>query len=139
MSFSFLFLSFPFLSFPFLSFPFLSLDRKSHLKLWVLKRQFKHWLAMAWCLLSSVPIFFPCSPRTSREIYSSLSIKGQDEPRQLSETITHSCSLSVPPCAIPLERSTPIAAFRWTPTCLRIQLTYNTVLTRWLTSLSYLH
>ena len=49
----------------------------------------------------------PSSPRTSREIYSSLSLKGQDEPQQLSKTITHSCSLSVPPWAIPLQERTP--------------------------------
>lgn len=70
----------------------------------------------------------PSSPRTSREIYSSLSIKGQDEPRQLSETITHSCFPSVPPCAIPLERLTPTLASGRTPAHPHIlQPTYHTV------------
>lgn len=39
--------------------------------------------------------FSPSSPKTSRQNCSGLSLKGQDEPQRLSETITHSYSLSV--------------------------------------------
>lgn len=64
---------------------------------WVLEGKFKHGPSVG-------PVFallrfhlLLCSPKSSRKIYSSLSLKGQDGPQQLSKTITHSCCLSVQP------------------------------------------